>query len=140
MFKKIVETLVGGAIGLTALYVVAKVSFTAGMDVAEAEFRRDAAPLQKDAPDDIPDQSEEVDEVEEVPDRTVPERPQNKLEMLLGFRKLLGRKNRSVLGGLVNDPEDHTLEAYINEGEVHINIKRRKKRKSGTSQTLTEGS
>ena len=37
MFKKTVETVVGGAIGLFALYAVARLAYAAGKEVAAAE-------------------------------------------------------------------------------------------------------
>lgn len=39
MFRKTISTIVGGGIGLFALYAVAKLSYRAGHEMAEAEHR-----------------------------------------------------------------------------------------------------
>jgi hypothetical protein len=120
MFKKIVETIIGGAIGIAALYVVAKVAYEAGHEMAEAEHRYDES-ARREGPEEG---------VEEIPDELAsvskPARKLGKIGLLFELKKFMKKGNGSVLGDLLDDPEEHKLEAYIKEGEVHIDIKKRR--------------
>lgn len=124
--KSFVETVVGGAIGLTALYVVGKVAFQAGYDIAEAEYRYRQLQRGIQAQMERPDAAEpEEDEAVEVSDGSVPEKKQSKLGMLFGLRKALGRKGTSVVGDLLQNPENHVLEACVKGREIHVNVRPR---------------
>lgn len=94
MFRRIVETIAGGAIGLAALYTVATISFSAGYDSAE---RR------------IPDEK-----VEKV----------GKLGLFASLAK--ASRKTSVLGSFSKNPEDHKIEAYVEDGEIHITVRKKK--------------
>lgn len=103
MLKKVVETIVGGAIGMIALYAVAKVAYSAGQDVAKAEYRHSAGT--EDPPEEKP-------------------KKVSKLGMLMGLKRMSGFGKQSALGDIFSNPEDHRIEAYVKEGEVHIDIKK----------------
>ena len=129
MFRKMVETFISGAIGLAALYVVAKVAYEAGHDMAEVERRfeeqygseSDGSKAEED-----PEPNGVEQETNETTKRQVAPVKPSKLGMFLSIRKFFGKGPASVLGGLMNNPEDHQLEAYMQQGEVHINIKKRR--------------
>lgn len=130
--KSFVNTVVGGAIGLAALYVVGKVAFQAGYDIAEAECRYEQ--LQRGTQD----RTERKDAVEadegeaaDVPVGIVPEKKQSKLGMLFGLRKALGRKGTSVVGDLIQNPENHVVEACVKGREIHVNVRPRTVERSG---------
>ena len=125
--KGFVGTVVSGAIGLAALYVVGKIAFQAGHDIAEAECRYeqlqhgiDAKAAKKDAII-VEDPVEDMEETAEV----VPEKKQSRLGMLFGLRKFLGKKGSSVVGDLLHNPENHVIEACVKGREIHVNVKPR---------------
>lgn len=125
--KGFVGTVVSGAIGLAALYVVGKVAFQAGHDIAEAECRYeqlqrgiDAKTAKKDAI-----VIEDPEEAMEEPAEIVPEKKQSKIGMLFGLRKMFGKKGTSVVGDLIQNPENHVIEACVKGREIHVNVKPR---------------
>ena len=125
--KGFVGTVVSGAIGLAALYVVGKIAFQAGHDIAEAECRYEQLQRgieHKTNKSDVivvDDPEETAEETAEV----VPEKKQSKLGMLFGLRKLLGKKGGSVVGDLLQNPENHVIEACVKGWEIHVNVKPR---------------
>jgi len=129
MLKKIVETIVAGTIGFAALYVVAKLSYNAGHEIAQTERYCEELAKYKNAEEStiLEKNKEEGGKTLETPCAPKPVKKYGKLNLFLGIKSMMGRGsgNGSVLGDLVEDPEGHKLEAYINEGEVHINIKKR---------------
>lgn len=125
--KGFVGTVVSGAIGLAALYVVGKIAFQAGHDIAEAECRYEQ--LQRGI-EHKTNKSDVivVDDPEETAEKTpevVPEKKQSKLGMLFGLRKILGKKGGSVVGDLLQNPENHVIEACVKGREIHVNVKPR---------------
>lgn len=125
--KGFVGTVVSGAIGLAALYVVGKIAFQAGHDIAEAECRYEQ--LQRGIEHKtnksnvivVDDPAEDLEETTEE----VPEKKQSKLGMLFGLRKLLGKKGGSVVGDLLQNPDKHVIEACVKGREIHVNVKPR---------------
>ena len=129
MFRKMVETIIGGAIGLVTLYVVAKVAYGAGHDMAEAEHRREELEnhdTDDSAADNLGTPETECPEEENGTVTGPKEKKQSKLGLLLSLRKFAKKGKGSILGDLMKDPENHQLEAYVHEGEVHINIRKRR--------------
>lgn len=129
--KGFVGTVLSGAIGLAALYVVGKIAFQAGHDIAEAECRYEQlqrginAKTVKTAKPETPDKEEEANIPEETTDIAVPEKKQSKLRMLFGLRKMLSKKGGSVVGDLIQNPENHVIEACVKGREIHVNVKPR---------------
>jgi len=135
MFKKIAETLVGGAIGAVALYVVGRLAYQAGQEVAREECRYNAMrkanekQREKVAPPEC-----EREEASESKETTIipiaplaeyrPRKKQSKLGLLFGTRKLFGDR-KSILGDLVHDPEAHKFEAFVEGDELQIHVKRK---------------
>ena len=125
--KGFVGTVVSGAIGLAALYVVGKIAFQAGHDIAEAECRYEQLQRgieHKTNKSDVIVVDNPEETVEETAD-VVPEKKQSKLGMLFGLRKLLGKKGGSVVGDLLQNPENHVIEACVKGREIHVNVKPR---------------
>ena len=125
--KGFVGTVVSGAIGLTALYVVGRIAFQAGYDIAEAECRYEQLQRGIEAKTNRQDAVviEDSDEDLEAPAEIVPEKKQSKLGMLFGLRKLFGKKSSSVVGDLLQNPENHVIEACVKGREIHVNVKPR---------------
>jgi len=125
--KGFVGTVVSGAIGLAALYVVGKIAFQAGHDIAEAECRYEQLQRGIDAKTDRKEAIvlDDPDEDAEAPAEVVPEKKQSKLGMLFGLRKLLSKKGGSVVGDLIQNPENHVIEACVKGREIHVNVKPR---------------
>jgi hypothetical protein len=101
MFRKIIGTIVGGVVGLGALYLVAKVAYAEGYEAAQETA----------APD------------EKIPREENPKKV-GKLGLLMGLRKM-GRSKKTILSDLANNPEDYKLEAYISGGEAHLTISKK---------------
>lgn len=127
--ESFVKTVVGGMIGIAALYVVGKVAYQAGHDMAEMECRYRA--MEKKAHADIQNGEEEATqeptEAEETEEQAiiVPEvKKQSKLGMMLGLKRMMGKKE-SVLGKLIHHPEAHRIEAFVQGEEIHVNVKPR---------------
>lgn len=129
--KGFVGTVLSGAIGLAALYVVGKIAFQAGHDIAEAECKYEQlqrginAKTVKTAKPETPDEEEEADIHEETTDIAIPEKKQSKLGILFGLRKMLSKKGGSVVGDLIQNPENHVIEACVKGREIHVNVKPR---------------
>ncbi len=129
--KGFVGTVLSGAIGLAALYVVGKIAFQAGHDIAEAECKYEQlqrginAKTVKTAKPEPPDEEEEADIPEETTDIAIPEKKQSKLGILFGLRKMLSKKGGSVVGDLIQNPENHVIEACVKGREIHVNVKPR---------------
>lgn len=125
--KGFVGTVVSGAIGLAALYVVGKIAFQAGHDIAEAECRYEQLQRgieHKTNKSDVIVMDDPAEDLEETAEE-VPEKKQSKLGMLFGLRKLLGKKGGSVVGDLLQNPDKHVIEACVKGREIHVNVKPR---------------
>lgn len=125
--KGFVGTVVSGAIGLAALYVVGRVAFQAGHDIAEAECRYEQLQRGIDAKTNRKDvvMAADSEEVVEAPTEIVPEKKRSKLGMLFGLRKVFGKEGSSVVGDLLQNPENHVVEACVKGREIHVNVKPR---------------
>lgn len=134
--KSFVETVVGGAIGLIALYVVGKVAYQAGKEVAKAECEYEA--LRQDGRDGTRETialhgiDANGEKITKIIERESTEQPVSKhtakkpckLSMALNAMKLLRRKD-SVIGDLVKHPEAHKIEAFVEGDDLRINVRKR---------------
>lgn len=116
--KGFIETVVGGAIGLVALYVVGRVAYQAGHDAAEMEHRY--SEIQKKM-EEKP-QSKDEPSKEDVAIATIPVPKKSVLSSIFGLKRLSGKKE-SVIGRLIHHPENHQIEAYIDGEELKEKIK-----------------
>lgn len=140
--KSFLETVIGGAIGLMALYVVGKVAYQAGKDMGRAETECEHLQDRIDKHDsdtaahhgedqDGEDASvvlvqDEIDASAEESLRKVPMKRSGKLSMALSALKLLRHKeSKSVIGDLVKHPESHKIEAFVEGGDLRINVSKR---------------
>ena len=129
--KSFVSTVVGGAVGLIALYVVGRVAYQAGYDMAQAEQHYEEARKKTTALESSKKEDGRHIEsaVEEEPKETTivepaPIRKQNKLGLMMGLKRLMSKKE-SVLGRLVHHPEDHRIEAFVDGDELKVSVKPR---------------
>ena len=109
-----IKTIVGGAIGFAALYVVGRVAYQVGHDVAEIEHRQ-ADDLQKT-------KEEEKSASENSSAMVIPVPKKSLLSSIFGIKHLIGKKE-SVLGRLIHHPEMHQIEAYIDGEELRVKVK-----------------
>lgn len=123
--KDFVSTVVGGAIGLVALYVVGRVAFQAGHDIAEAEYRYETAQRKAVVKEQEPETTGEDDAEEELVEVPTPAKKPSKLGMLFSLRKVFGKKGTSVVSELIQNPENHVIEACVKGREIHVNVKPR---------------
>lgn len=132
MVKSFVSTVVGGAIGLIALYVVGRVAYQAGHDVAVAEQRynrllKESGTKETPVHEEHDDQNEPHESENDIASHVelVPVKRQSKLAklgLMLGLGKLAAKKD-SVIGRLMRNPEMHRIEAYVDGDEVRVNIR-----------------
>lgn len=129
--KSFVSTVVGGAIGLIALYVVGRVAYQAGHDMAQAEqhyeeVRKKTAALESSKKENSGhlEPAAEEDPKEMTIMETAPVHRQNKLGLMMGLKRLMNKKE-SVLGRLVHHPEDHRIEAFVDGDELKVSVKPR---------------
>lgn len=131
MFKKTVETIVGGALGLLTLYAVGRVCFQAGQDYAAMRYETYPEIKQLESKSIKASLKEEEDKTEAalIPaDNPVPVPVQRKkksaLSVLFGAGRILGNR-KSVIGNLVKSPEDHRFEAFVEGDELQIHVRRK---------------
>lgn len=132
MFKKIAETIVAGAIGMIALYTMGTIAYHAGQNVAREECRyhamRRANERMKSVehPDALPEETNSEKDLTVVEGGAIPlsRKKQDKLGLFFGARQLL-RNRRSVIGNLIQSPEDHKFEAFVQGDELQIHVKRK---------------
>lgn len=121
------KTILGGAVGLAALYVVGRTAYLAGKDVAREEERLRALQASAAGEEATPEAGtpEEVEREELAETEAVePVRKPSKLSMLLGLRRVLSRKN-SIVGNLFRHPEAHKIEAFVERDGLHIRVRER---------------
>lgn len=126
--KGFAGTVVSGAIGIAALFVVGKIAFQAGHDIAEAEMRYEQLQKglnikeskKKTIVVDEPNNNVDPDEPKQI---TIPEKKQSTLGMLFGLRKTFKKGGSSVIGNLLHDPENHIVEACVEGREIHVTVK-----------------
>lgn len=131
MFKKTVETIIGGALGLLTLYAVGRVCFQAGQDYAVMRYET-CPEIKQPEPKTIEASSKEEESKTEVAlmpvDTPAPVPVQRKkksaLSVLFGAGRILGNR-KSVIGNLVKNPEDHRFEAFVEGDELQIHVRRK---------------
>lgn len=123
--KSFVKTVVGGMIGLTALYVVGKIAFQAGYEIAEAECRYEQLQRNIEAKTNVKeaDEADKREETADAPVEIAPDKKRSKLGMLFSFRKIFGKEGSSVVGDLIQNPENHIVEACVKGREIHVNVR-----------------
>lgn len=113
-FKRLIET----AFVVGAVYAIGKAAYNAGKESGrvEAEYEMLKKRVMK--------QTASKDEKEEanVIDIPLPKKKSGKLATLFKARKIYKEKG-NIIGSLITDPEAHKLEAYISDGEIHVNVK-----------------
>lgn len=107
--KKMIGTIVEGAIGILALYVVGHIAYTAGKELgkAEEEYRSLTERVH----------GIKADEAGEI---ALPSK--KKTLVGTGVKSLIFR-NIPVVGKLLDKPEDHKVEAFVENGGIHIDVK-----------------
>lgn len=126
--KNFVETVIGGTVGILALYVVARVAYHAGQEVAREQcryqnLREESDRMEREAADR---KIIQVDGPEKEDSAMIPHSTpkKNRMDGILRVVGIFSKKSR-VLGHLVEDPEDHKIEAFVEGEDIHINVRRR---------------
>lgn len=119
MLKKMAETLVSGALGMLALYVVGRLSYQAGQEMAREEARyqqMQRARLEGAQAPDTPDTPRTAEEKEQ-PLPIAPRRRGGLLNMALG-----AGRHGGMLKQLLREPEAHRLEACVDGDALQIRV------------------
>lgn len=121
------KTLIGGAIGMAALYAVGKMAYSMGKEVAEAECRLEEMKQQMEAgssqqgdPKAAPDT---LDGAEWKPTIITQEpfKPNRKPNLLRNAAKIF-HGNGGTLRNLIKHPEAHKLEAFVDQKGLHVDV------------------
>ena len=133
--RAFLKTLIGGAVGLGALYVVGKVCYNLGKDVAEVEHQLAASKneVAHQTPAEGTEQPQTEPEVEQEAPVEEPvkvekhSRIMDKIHNAKAFIKIKkalgGSKSPGVLGSLLKNPEGAKIEAFVQNGGVRINVR-----------------
>lgn len=121
--KSFVETVVGGAVGLIALYVVGRVAYEAGKEIAREECRYEELQRKNQELESrcVPTVSDEEPQAMTV---RHPEKKERRKSGIMSVIGIMGGKN-AMLRHLMQEPEDHQVEAYVDGDELHVNVRRR---------------
>lgn len=106
--RKMIGTIVEGTIGILALYVVGHIAFAAGKELGEAEQKY--AALQEK----INQENSNGVEIATIPEK--------KTLIGTGVKSLIFR-NIPIVGKMLDKPEDHKIEAFVENGGIHIDVK-----------------
>lgn len=120
MMRKIVETVVGGTVGLLALYVVARVAYETGhrMGVTECQYEQMKQVPEKECPAvEAPKENEIVPESPEVPKLV---RKPSRFGMLSKIGKAVG--GRGVIGRILKNPDEQRVEMYVEGDTFRIDV------------------
>ena len=103
-------------------------AFQAGHVTAElvhqnSEMRKRLAQLEGTNKDENPIETEQGENSEQTETETAPViRKPSKIGMLMGIRSLL-KKKESVIGKLLNHPEAHRIEAFLEGDELKVSVR-----------------
>ena len=152
--KTFLKTVIGGALGLGALYVVGKICYEAGKDVAEVERQLEQSkteePEAKEHIEQIEmdlysdgkkidtvldkaktEMSEAIDEALEKNSKPtmlgrLVEKARNAKTFLLA-KKAFDKTNKKpgILGSLLTNPDGAKIEAFVKDGGVQISVRPR---------------
>lgn len=137
--KAFLKTLLGGAAGLGALYVVGKICFNIGKEVAEVERQLESQKNEVEHYDwkahagrkPEPDSEENRTEVKSdtTPDTTIQETKSGLTDKIRNAKAFIrikkafeGNRSPGVLGSLLRNPEGAKIEAFVQNGGVRINV------------------
>lgn len=152
--KTFLKTLIGGALGLGALYVVGKICYEAGKDVAEVERQlREKEPEKTEEGNDIDissggetvkgDHIESVLEEAKADMSEATDEAADKNSKPTAFGKLLSKvrnarffltakkafdksnKQPGILSSLLMNPDGARIEAFVRDGGVQISVRPR---------------
>ena len=130
MFKTIIKTIIGGALGAAALYAVGRIAYQLGYDMAEIDRKCSESDIFEDEPDtddageddcdtakeqrasDI-SQEREDEQAEQVADK--PARRMGKLRAIFQAAKAIKRpgKAASIISEVIKHPEKHNIDGFI---------------------------
>lgn len=118
--KKFIETVVGGTVGLLALYVVARVAYETGhrMGVTECQYEQMKQVPEKERPAvQEPETQEIVPEPVEAPKLA---RKPSRFGMLSKIGKAVG--GRGVIGRILKNPDEQRVEMYVEGDTFRIDV------------------
>ena len=145
--KTFLKTLIGGALGAGALYIVGKICYEAGKEVAEVERQLEKSNAEAEKPIDIPARTNDGTpiHINTAPDVTVEtsvpvgdaevERTSSggwvgkvrNAKVFLAAKRAFSKKDRKqgILGSLLTNPDGAKIEAVVRDGGVQICVKPR---------------
>ena len=143
--KAFLKTLLGGALGLGALYVVGKICYEAGKDVAEVERQlREGKPEEpgiqhvEQMKMDLYSGCEKIETAEEtaITEAEVASKPSmigrlvdkvKNAKLFLTAKKAFDKSGKTpgILSSLLTNPDGARIEAFVRDGGVQISVKPR---------------
>lgn len=124
------KTVIGGAIGMAALYAVGKMAYSMGKEVAGAEqhladLKKQAeaqaeAQTERDGTEGLPMDEKQAGYIYVKKDDTG-KTPISRWTLLKNSMGLF-RKKDSLLRDMIRHPEAHRLEAFTDSKGLHVNV------------------
>ena len=118
--KGFVGTVVGGAIGITALYLAAHIAYRIGYEMARTESHyEDLCKESRQKEATVPQKTDDGTEIEDPPVHALRRR-----SWMPSFGRITSTK-ASIIGNLIRNPEAHRIEAQVDSGTLNITIRPR---------------
>lgn len=132
------KTILKAILGIAGTLFVGKVCYEIGKDVGAVEQQlKQPEPEEKPVPDDVeycvdsydgePKAEGKPEEKPEKPERTSFMDKIRGLRTLKDVKDLLTRKDSSVLGDILKNPDGTEIHASVSDGEIRINVKPKKR-------------
>lgn len=144
--KTFLKTIIGGALGIGALYIVGKVCYEAGKNVGDVERQladskaaddvnkfNDINNMELDIPTNC-DDTVKIRHIEKFKSDDNVERADSSFtakvhnaKMFLTLKKIFSKRDRKpgILGSLLTNPDGAKIEAIVKDGGVQISVKPR---------------
>lgn len=137
------KTIVKILLGLAGAYAVGKVCYEIGKDVGSVEAQinndPDSADLDQDDPVEYYGEDSVTETIEPDPEpEQKPEEPAKKpgfidklkeLRSMAKIKEIFTKKDQSVLGKILTNPDGTQINASVEDGEIHIKLKPKPKKR-----------
>lgn len=119
--KSFLKTVIGGAIGCIALYAVGRVAYDAGKRIAREECKYEELKQKNQEME-----NQHVLSTEEQSNELIcnAEKKRGKASSIKNVIGIFAKRN-SILRSIIRNPEDHKIEAWFDNEELHMNVSRR---------------
>lgn len=124
MFESLIKTLIGGALGLGALYFTAKLAFDAGYEACEAD--REQVKNEPNPSEDICEEDNDPVEDTEVAEAE----PKQEEKKRFSFKHIFSHEKSPIkkinnIADILKHPENHKMEASMDGNDILLRFCKR---------------